>query len=192
MPRPKTLPDERVWQAALSILHDRGPDALTFQSLSAACGLSAAALVQRFGSKARLKQRTLLHAWDRLDEHTARLAADAPRTPEGAIALLVGLSAPYGGIEAFAEGLLVLREDLRDPVLRARGARWQQALSGVLDECFSGVPGLPEGIGLLAATQWQGALLWWSFDPQQPVTDHVERALRRFVAALRAPGAGDR
>ena len=77
--------------------------------------------MQRFKSKAGLVQSTLLHAWDRLDEKTAALAAAVPKTPEGAIELLVALSRDYGGIEAYAEGLLVLREDLRDPVLRARG-----------------------------------------------------------------------
>ena len=52
--------------------------------------------------------------------------------------MLVALSGDYGGIEAYAEGLLVLREDLRDPVLRARGAAWKKALSKALDDCFAG------------------------------------------------------
>lgn len=184
MPRPKTQSDEQVLDTALALLHQRGPEALTFAALSQACGLSAATLVQRFGGKAGLRQRTLLHAWDGLDRKTASLAAAVPKTPEGAVALLVALSQDYGGIESYAEGLLVLREDLRDPVLRARGAQWKAALSAALDACFSDAPDAPEGIGLLMATQWQGALLWWSFDPRQRIEDHVEETLRRFVAAL--------
>jgi hypothetical protein len=35
------------------------------------------------------------------------------------------------------------------------------------------------------ATQWQGALLWWSFDPRGRVEDYVEENLKRFVAAIR-------
>ena len=127
MPRPKTLSDQDVLEAALAIIHERGPEALTFASLSRSCGLSAATLVQRFKNKAALKQGALLHAWDRLDEKTARLATTVPKTAEGAIQLLVGLSRDYGGIEAYAEGLLVLREDLRDPALRARGASGRQS-----------------------------------------------------------------
>lgn len=184
MPRTKTLSDEEVMDVATAILRSQGPEGLTFQSLSAACGLSAATLVQRFRSKARMKQAVLLHAWDALDLKTAGLAAAVPRTPDGAVALMVGLSEGYGDIETYAEGLLVLREDLRDPVLRARGAAWKRALVAALDACFSGTPGLPDGIGLLAATHWQGALLWWSFDPQGPVDKHVERSLAGFVAAL--------
>src|SRR5690242_1347041 len=118
------MSDEEVLQAALDIIHSRGPDALTFASLSQSCGLSPATLVQRFRSKELLKQGALLLAWDQLDARTRAIAQDTPKTPQGAIALLVGLSRSYGGIEAYAEGLLVLREDFRDPALRARGAKW--------------------------------------------------------------------
>src|SRR5262245_15778206 len=184
MPRPKTLSDRNVLEAANRLIHERGPEALTFASLSEACGLSAATLVQRFGSKAQLKQSALLLAWDGLDEKTARLGATVPRTPAGAIKLLVALSSDYGGIESYAEGLLVLREDFRDPVLRARGAAWKATLSGILDDCFTGVPQAPPGIGLLMASQWQGSLLWWGFDPQLDVQSFVEQNLERLVAAI--------
>jgi AcrR family transcriptional regulator len=183
MTRPKTLSDLSVLEAALAIIHERGPAALTFASLSEKCGLSPATLVQRFKNKAAVKQGALLHAWDRLDEKTASLAATVPKTPEGAIQLLVGLS-HYGDIETYAEGLLVLREDLRDPALRARGAMWKTELSKALDACFADFVNAPPGIGLLMASQWQGSLLWWGFDPQGKIEVFVERELRRFVAAL--------
>ncbi|TIU05356.1 MAG: TetR/AcrR family transcriptional regulator, partial [Mesorhizobium sp.] len=130
MPRPKTQSDEDVLEAANRLIHAHGPEALTFERLSVA-------LVQRFKSKATLKQRALLQAWDRLDDKTARLSKTIPRTPGGAIGLLVALSQDYGGIESYAEGLLVLREDLRDPLLRARGASWKASLCAVLDACFA-------------------------------------------------------
>lgn len=192
MPRPKTLPDEDVLQAAHKLMHERGPEALTFATLARACGLSSSTLVQRFKSKAGLKQSTLLHAWDRLDEKTARLAAMVPKTAAGAVELLVALSRDYGGIEAYAEGLLVLREDLRDPALRSRGAIWKASLSQALDDCFSAVPRAPQGIGLLMASQWQGSLLWWSFDPQGDVEGFVEDSLKRFVSAIVASAPANR
>src|SRR5262245_14793843 len=189
MPRPKTQSDRQVLDVAHRLIHEQGPEALTFARVAAACGLSSATLVQRFKSKAGLIRSTLLHAWDRLDEKTARLAAAVPKTAAGAVEFLVALSRDYGGIEAYANGLLVLREDLRDPVLRSRGARWKAALSASLDECLSGVPEAPPGIGLLMASQWQGSLLWWSFDPQGGVEDYVEDNLKRFVSVIRR-GAG--
>ena len=187
MPLPKTRSDEEVLKAAHRLMHERGPEALTFASVAEACGLSSATLVQRFGTKAGLKRSTLLHAWDTLDEKTSRLAVETAKTPAGAIELLVALSRDYGGIEAYAEGLLVLREDLRDPALRARGAAWKARLSGVLDDCFAKVRRAPRGIGLLMASQWQGSLLWWSFDPRGKVEEHVEASLRQFVSAILGP-----
>lgn len=184
MTRPKTLSDESVLKIAHQLIHEHGPEVLTFARLAKACGLSPATLVQRFENMAGLKQKTLLYAWDRLDEKTVALAAIVPKTAEGAIALLVALSRDYGGIESYAEGLLVLREDLRDPALRSRGAGWKVALSSALEDCFAGVPNTPPGIGLLMASQWQGSLLWWSFDPQEKVERCVEDSLIRFVDAV--------
>ncbi|MFD9901669.1 TetR/AcrR family transcriptional regulator [Mesorhizobium sp. NPDC059025] len=184
MPRPKTLSDEKVLEIALGLIHERGPEALTFESLARACGLSPATLVQRFKTKAGLKQAALLAAWDRLDTRTEELGGSVARTPDGAVDLLVDLSRGYGEIEAYAEGLLVLREDLRDPVLRARGAAWRRRLSAALDACFADTAAAPEDVGLLMASQWQGSLLWWGFDPQGRVEDFVETSLRQFVTAL--------
>ncbi|CDX20366.1 Transcriptional regulator, repressor protein MphR(A) [Mesorhizobium plurifarium] len=188
MTRPKTQSDEQVLEAAYRLMHADGPEALTFERLARASGLSGSTLVQRFKNKTLLKQRTLLYAWDGLDRKTEQAAASVPRTPAGAVELLVALSSGYGDIESYAEGLLVLREDLRDPVLRARGAAWKTALSTMLADCFAGVHGVPDNIGLLMAAHWQGTLLWWSFDPDDmELTTYVEHSLTRFVTAVTRP-----
>lgn len=184
MPRPKTQTDADVLAAAHRLIHEEGPEALTFARLARSCGLAPATLVQRFKSKDGLKQATLLHAWDELDARTAELSAQAPKTPAGAIKLLTALSGSYDGIEAYARGLLVLREDLSDPVLRARGASWRRALSKALDQCFAGIAGKPKDMGLLMASHWQGSLLWWGFEPKDDVRRYVETSLKRFVAAM--------
>lgn len=173
MPRPKTRSDEEVLDAALGLLRD---GRLTFATVAEASGLSGATLVQRFGSKDGLRQRALLRAWDRLDARTRELAATTPMTPAGAIELLLGLSGQYDEIDQYAENLLILREDLRDPVLRARGAAWEQELIAALDaRC---------GEGALLAAHWQGAVTWWAFRPQRPLQDELRASLGRLVALL--------
>lgn len=184
MPRPKTLPDRDVLKAAYELVHRHGPDALTFATLAQACGLSASTLVQRFKSKADLIRSALSYAWDGLDERTAAFSAKVPKTPDGAVQLLTLLSKDYGEIEAYADALLILREDLRDPTLRARGAKWKTVLTRALDECFDSVRHAPPGVGLLMASQWQGSLLWWSFDPKGRVERYVEDNLEKFVSAI--------
>jgi len=185
MTRPKTQSDEQVLEAAYRLMHADGPEGLTFERLARASGLSGSTLVQRFKNKTLLKQRTLIHAWDGLDRKTEQAAGSVPKTPAGAVELLVALSNGYGDIESYAEGLLVLREDLRDPMLRARGAAWKAALTRMLADCFAGVHGMPDDIGLLMAAHWQGSLLWWSFDPDDMgLTAYVEQSLKRFVSAV--------
>jgi AcrR family transcriptional regulator len=184
MPRAKSQPDEQVLDAALAIVHSGGVGRLTFAALAGRCGLSAATLVQRFGTKPELVQCTLLHAWDNLQARTLELASSLPKTPDGAIELLVGLSHYDGAVEDFAEGLLVLREDLRDPVLRSRGAAWEVTLTTAVGECFASVPGAPGGIGFALAAHWQGALIWWAFGAQRPLDEYLSESLRTLISML--------
>jgi AcrR family transcriptional regulator len=184
VPRTKSQSDEQVLDAALAIVHSSGVDRLTFAALADGCGLSAATLVQRFGTKPALTQRTLLHAWDKLQARTLTLASSVPKTPEGAVELLVGLSHHDGAVEDFAEGLLILREDLRDPVLRSRGAVWEATLTSAVSERFGAVPGAPGDIGFALAAHWQGALIWWAFGAQRPLDDYLRDSLRTLISML--------
>lgn len=184
MSRTKTLPDDVVLERALSLIHGGGPERLTFASLANATGLSGATLVQRFRNKTELQQRTLLHAWDLLDKRSADLVSTMEKNPDGARRLLVDLSKNYGDTKAYAQGLLLLREDMLDPVLRTRGAHWKTFLTRALDTCFTNELGAPANVGSLIATYWQGALLWWAFDPIETVDAHIDTAMREFISAL--------
>jgi hypothetical protein len=98
--------------------------------------------------------------------------------------MLVALSSDYGEGDEYAEGLLVLREDLRDPVLRARGVAWGDTLTAALGRRL-GPGGRPRGdLGRLMAAQWQGAVLWWGFHRQGRLTDGVARALGAWCLAV--------
>ncbi|UVD57838.1 TetR family transcriptional regulator [Rhizobium sp. Pop5] len=186
MPRRRTLSDEQLLAMVLALIQAEGPDAATFAAVAKASGLSGSTLVQRFTTKAAMLRAALLYAWDRLDAETARLAETAPKTPEGAVALLVGLSQDYGeDAAAYGEGLLVLREDFRDPVLRARGAAWGAALTAAITQRF-GSAVAPETIARLMLAQWQGSLTWWGFGADGPVANYVETELRRFLAAVQS------
>lgn len=184
MPRQKTRSDEHVLDAALALVHEGGIERLTFAALAGRCGLSPATLVQRFGTKADLTRRALLQAWDQLDALTAELARAVPRTAEGAVELLIGLSRQYEGVETYRSGLLVLHEDLRDPVLRRRGIAWEEILTAALDECFASTPDAPERIGYALASHWQGAVTWWAFHATRPITEYLADSLNEVIAML--------
>lgn len=183
MPRRRTIPDTDVLDAALGIVRSSGPDALSFAALASLVGLAGSTIVQRFGTRTGLLRAALLRAWDLLDEETAAAVRDAPPGPRGVVEMLVGLSGQYDAHD-FADQLLVLREDVRDPVLRARGEAWIATLVVAIEERLPPAPGAVEGLGRLVVAQWQGTLTVWSFAPDGPVSAAVHSALEHLLQRL--------
>lgn len=176
MPRKRSVSDEAILDEALRLAETRGPSALTFASLSAEVGLAPATLVQRFGTKAGLLQAALLRAWDGLDAHTAAADAAAGDGPAGVVDLVLALSGTYDPAEE-ADQILLLREDLRDPVLRARGQVWIATLADAVERRL---PDAPDGVGRLVVSLWQGSLTVWQFERE----GELDLALGTAVAAL--------
>jgi AcrR family transcriptional regulator len=186
MPRKRTISDDALLDHALLVVREHGPEALTFSSLSSRAGLAASTIVQRFATKPELLRAALLHAWDRLEADTVAADRAAPRAPEGAIDVLVRLSGQYDP-HHYADQLLLLREDLRDPVLRARGRAWLATVTDAVERRLPDAPGGPEGLGNILVAQWQGSLTVWGFTRQEPIQLAVQRSLERLLARLLAP-----
>jgi AcrR family transcriptional regulator len=182
MPRKRTISDQDLLDAALVVVRAAGPEALTFAAAASASGLAASTLVQRFGTKAGLLRGALLRAWDLLDEQTAAAAGAAGPGPGGVVDMLVGLSGSYDAHD-FADQLRVLREDLRDPVLRGRGPRWLAMLGQEVQRRLE--PAAPDGIGELVVAHWQGTLTIWGFTRATPLSEAVRSALTALLTRLR-------
>ncbi|KTE38775.1 MULTISPECIES: TetR/AcrR family transcriptional regulator [unclassified Sphingopyxis] len=188
MGRSKRISDEAALEALLDAVEAAGPDGLTFARASAATGLSAATLVQRFGTRDAMVEAVLLHAWDRLDALTAAAAADTPSTPAGAIALLLRLMPGGTAAHAMTEGLLLLREDVRNPLLRARGRAWGEYLAKALGRRLPLQATADDQIGWQMLAVWQGTLIWWAFkregDPETEIREALERWWRSVDRSL--------
>jgi AcrR family transcriptional regulator len=188
MPRPKTIPDEVLLDAGLDIVHRSGPAALSFATLADKVGLASSTIVQRFGSKANLLRATLLRAWDALDADTARATAAASPDAAGVVDMLVALSGQYEAND-YADQLMVLREDLRDPVLRARGEAWIATLAESIEQRLAGAPGGAEGLGQLVVAHWQGTLTVWGFTRPGPLPGVVRRSIQTLLERILHPAA---
>lgn len=180
MARTKTVSDEAILDAAMALMVRKGPEAVTFAAVGREVGLSAATLVQRHATKAEFLRAVLLRAWDQLDEQTARLDESAELSPEGAVQMLVAMFPVGEGETDYAEGLLILREDMRDPLLRERGAQWGATLAKALGRRLSDDPQRQPILGRLMASQWQGAQLWWAFERQGDPASAIGAELRRW------------
>jgi len=163
MGRRKTVSDHALLDSLLAAMEQAGPDAFSFSKASAAVGLAPATLVQRFGSRGAMIEAILLHAWDRLDEATA--LADTETSPDaaGAIAMLMRLLPAAEADQDIADGLLLLREDFKNPALRMRGQAWGAYLASALGGRLTDQPEVAERLGWQMASLWQGALIWSAF-----------------------------
>jgi AcrR family transcriptional regulator len=117
-PRPRKASDEDIFAAAMRAMSRFGPSQLTLNHVAAEAGLTAGALVQRFGSK-----RGLLLALMARFAESARDMFDALRassaSPLGAIHAYAQCMAQMGDTpDALAHHLAWLQQDLVDPDFR--------------------------------------------------------------------------
>lgn len=186
MPRQRTVSDDDLLDAALVIVRAHGPEALTFAALAASTGLAGATIVQRFGSKAGMLHAALSRAWDQLERLTAEADAAAGGGPDGVVELLLRLTGQYDQ-DDYANQLLLLREDLRDPALRDRGKSWIATVSEAAERRLRSPRRDVRGLGELVVTHWQGTLTTWSFQRTSPLHTAVATSLKTLLTHLRIP-----
>ena len=105
---------------------------------------------------------------------------EAP-TPEGAIDLLMRLMPPDIAARDATDRLLLLREDIRNPALWARGAAWGHRLAGALGRRLSDDPEEGRRLGWQMASLWQGAHTRWAFTRQEPADKAIRRVLEDWL-----------
>jgi len=193
VPRPRTVPDEAVLDAAMAVVVRDGPAAVTLARVAEEVGLSPATLVQRFGSKRELLLAAARHAapgraevWDRARaEHASPLAALR--------SVLVSFTASVPTREAMANSIAFLHIDLSDPefhLLAATGMEEMRAqIRALLDDAVGAGELGPTDTGALArAVQnaYNGALISWAIYGEGALDDWLRRELDFVLAPYRA------
>ncbi len=117
-PRRRKVEDADVFAALVRVMHRRGPAELTLRQIATEAGLTAGALVQRFGSK-----RALLLAHARYAAATGDTGAAVARlrasSPLETLRSVTGMYAQLAGSpRAAVRNLAYLHNDLADPALR--------------------------------------------------------------------------
>jgi AcrR family transcriptional regulator len=120
-PRPRTVEDSTILEAAVNVIGRIGPERLTLADVGEAAGLSAATLVQRFGSKRDLLLSALKFTTDGLEQRFATAISNS-ESPLEAIFTAAMDRAPFGGRDELANLLAFYLSDLGDPDFRALAA----------------------------------------------------------------------
>jgi AcrR family transcriptional regulator len=126
-PRRRKAEDADVFAALVRVMQRRGPSELTLREIAAEAGVTAGALVQRFGSK-----RAMLLAHARYVAATGDVGVAIPqmRTPPRLQALR-SVTAVYAQLasspRAALRNLAYLHNDLADPILHRHLLRMSRA-----------------------------------------------------------------
>jgi AcrR family transcriptional regulator len=189
MPRPRTVSDEAILDAVLALAHRVGPARVTFASAAAEAGLSAATLVQRFGTK-----RDLLLAADKRGVdlwvgalHRSTAASPLARVVEG----LVLAVDPDATPEEMANSVAMLQLDLADPDFHAETLRGARAVRGRIGHDLSAALAAGElrpgtdvtTLAKLVEVTYHGAMIGWAIHREGTLADWM----REQVEAVLAP-----
>lgn len=117
-PRPRTIADDTILQAAVKVIGRVGPGNLTLADVGKEAGLSAATLVQRFGSKRGLLLAMATSAAESMDACFDMVRAAHPSPLAALVAAATDITRYFDTPEEVANHLAFLQTDLSDPDFR--------------------------------------------------------------------------
>ena len=192
-PRPRTVEDAAILEAAVNVIGRIGPDRLTLADVGEEAGLSAATLVQRFGSKRDLMLSVLRFATSGYEERFEN-AIQNSESPLEAIFAAAMDRAPVAGPEELARMLAFYLSEVGDPDFRALAVEnTQKAIAGFkkmlddaveageLTETYIDTAQLAETIYSLV----MGTLLTWTINADGSYRARIRRELDVLLRPFR-------
>jgi len=184
-PRKRKAEDADVFAALVRVMLRRGPSELTLRAIAAEAGVTAGALVQRFGSK-----RALLLAHARHAAATSDIGVPVPRPrTSSSLAALRTAAAVYAQLasspRAAVRNLAYLQNDLADPALyrhllrmsRAARADYERQITGAIaaGELRSGTN--PRTLARAIEVTLGGSFLAWAVHREGSAADWLREDL---------------
>ena len=169
MPRSRTISDDAVVAAAARVASRLGPSGFTLAAVGAEAGLSAATLVQRYGSKRALLLAVAETGLDAIPE-----AFGDGDVVEGFVRLAGGVTTP----EAMANSLAFLHLDLVDDDFRAIARRHWDAVRAEVERITGSA-----GLAHRTLVAYNGTLITWAVERDGPLDERLRAELSAVIAA---------
>jgi AcrR family transcriptional regulator len=195
-PRPRKVEDEQLFAATHAVMTRVGPGELTLAAIAREAGVTAAVLVQRFGSKRNL----LLTLSKRVADESGAFITALQRRHRSPLAALRAYAGCMAGLAAspaaFARSLAYLQIDLSDPDFRrplVKQARATRAGLRRLIQAAVDAGELAQGVNAarLARTVEAvlgGSLFAWAFYQEGPAAGWLRADLEAVLAPHRVKG----
>jgi len=219
-PRPRTIDDAAILEAAGRIVSRQGPAKFTLADIAGEVGLSAATLVQRFGSKRGLMLALAGSARDSVEACFDVVRASNPSPLAAVLAAATEMTRYVTSPEEMSNHLAFLQTDLSDPefyaVMLENSRRIVAGYRRLLDEAVAAREVVPCDTARLARAVDAvagGSLIGWAvyregtaeawvrtdlhtlLDPYRPrvrtrTSSRSLRAESKHVSKRRVPGDG--
>lgn len=189
-PRPRKATDDEILAATVRVMNRRGPHQITLADVAAEAGLTAGALVQRFGSKRGL----LLAVMERFSGSAPHMFAALRASEPSALAAIyayAGCMAQMGDTpDALAHHLGWLQQDLTDPDFRRLTAMQARATRDELTQLVRNAVTAGELRGPLDAAALaraievaiSGSLMTWAVHQEGSLASWVRHDLDAVLA----------
>jgi AcrR family transcriptional regulator len=189
-PRRRKAEDADVFAAMVRVMLRVGPAELTLGAIAAEAGVTAGALVQRFGSK-----RALVRAHARYAAATGDIGIAAPRPASSPLKALRAVTAVHARLaespRAAVRNLAYLQNDLADPVLRGHLLRMARAARARYEQLVADAVGAGElrpgtdvrALARMIEVTLGGSFLAWTIYREGPAA----RRLREDLDATLRP-----
>lgn len=198
-PRPRKATDDEVFAAAYRAMNRLGPGELTLAEIAKETGLTAGALVQRFGSKRGLLLRLAERFADSAGQLIGGLRAQHPSPLSAIRAYGECMSQLASSPAAFERSLAYLQIDLTDSEFRrhlvtqakATRAGLQTLIEAAVEEGElkrgTDAPALARVVEAMVS----GAMMTWAFyrkgSARQWISQHVDAVLAPYLTGSARP-----
>jgi AcrR family transcriptional regulator len=189
-PRPRKVTDQQLFAAARAVMSKVGPRKLTLAAIANEAGVTAAVLVQRFGSKRSLLLALFEEVANGASEFMAALAKQHASPLAALFAYADSMAGMAASPAAVARNLAYLQIDLTDPDFRrhlVKQARATRAAFARLVQAAVQAGELarnvqPRPLARTVEATMNGSMLTWAFYQQGTAAQWIRADLNAVLA----------
>jgi AcrR family transcriptional regulator len=189
-PRPRKVTDQQLFAAAHAVMSEVGPRELTLAAIAKEAGVTAAVLVQRFGSKRSL----LLALFEEVANGASEFMAALAKQHASPLAALLAYADCMAGMAvspaALARNLAYLQIDLTDPDFRRHLVKQARATRAALRRLVQAAIQAgelarnvqPAQLARTIEATLSGSMLTWAFYQQGTAAQWIRADLNAVLA----------
>jgi AcrR family transcriptional regulator len=189
-PRPRKVTDQQLFAAAHTVMSKVGPRELTLAAIAKEAGVTAAVLVQRFGSKRSL----LLALFEESANGASEFMAALAKQHASPLAALLGYADCMAGMAAsparLARNLAYLQIDLTDPDFRRYLVKQARATRAALRRLVQAAVQAgelarnvrPAQLARIIEATLNGSMLTWAFYQKGTAAQWIRADLNAVLA----------